>query len=151
MSDETSSFSNSTFAAVGGINPNGKAFIGKNSNAISTVMLDIGKTAQPLYLWGMELSYTIPELESAQRLGRPVDSQKFEAIKLKHNMDIDEMVYIGDTFLGTTGLLNAAAVTATNVVANGSAHTTWVLKLSDDSTGNVGPTQILTDINTLLN
>jgi hypothetical protein len=151
LADETSSFSNSTFAAVGGVNPNGKAWIGKNSNAISTVMLDIGKTAQPLTLWGMELSYTIPELESAQRLGRPVDSQKFEAIKLKHQMDIDEAVYIGDTFLGTTGLINNAGVTTTNVVANGSAHTTWALKLSDDSTGNVGPTQILTDVNTLLN
>jgi hypothetical protein len=151
IADETSSFSNSTFAAVGGINPNGKAWIGKNSNAISTVMLDIGKTAQPLNLWGMELSYTIPELESAQRLGRPVDSQKFSAIKLKHNMDVDEQVYVGDSFLGSTGLFNSAAVTATNVVANGSAHTTWLQKLADDSTGNVGPTQILTDVNTLLN
>lgn len=115
IGDETSSFTNSTFAATGGINPNGKNFIGKNTNQISGVSVDIGKTAQALSLWGMELSYTIPELESSQRVGRPVDAQKYEAIKLKFQMDTDEQVYIGDTDLGQTGLLNNASVTRANV------------------------------------
>ncbi len=150
IADETSSFTNSTFAAAGGINPNGKNFIGKDSNAISGVSLDIGKTAQSLYLWGMELGYSIPELESAQKLGRPVDQQKFQAIKLKHQMDIDEMVYTGDTTVGVTGLINSARVSASNVVANAQSHTTWAQKLSDDATGNVGPNQILADVNTLI-
>jgi hypothetical protein len=117
MGDEVSSFTNSTFAAVGGLTPGGKNFIAKNTNQISGVSLDIGKTANPLVLWGMELSYTIPELESAQRLGRPVDQQKFSALKLKHQMDIDEQVYIGDTTLGVTGLVNNGTVTSTNVGA----------------------------------
>ena len=151
VADEVSSFTNSSFAAAGALNPNGKAIIAKNSNTITGVNLDIGKTAQNLYLWAMELSYTMPELESAQRLGRPVDTQKYEAIKLKHNMDIDEMVYTGDTFLSVTGMINSAAVTATNVVANSSSHTTWAQKLSDDATGVAGPNQILADVNTLLN
>ncbi len=150
IADETSSFTNSTFAAAGGISPAGKNFIGKDSNAISGVSLDIGKTAQSLYLWGMELSYTIPELESAQRLGRPVDQQKFDAIKLKHQMDIDGMVYTGDSTVGVKGLINSTKVNATNVVANANAHTTWAQKLTDDTTGNVGPTQILADVNSLL-
>ena len=140
IGDETSSFTNSTFAAAGGINPAGKNFIGKNANAISGIALDIGKTAQPLYLWGMELSYTIPELESAQRVGRPVDQQKYEAIKLKHQMDIDEMVYTGDATVGQFGLLNNPAVTATNV-ANGGSGAAWSTKTPD---------QILADVNTLL-
>lgn len=161
LADEVSSFTLSTFAAssgLGGVNSStaygsnaGKAFIGKDTNQISSVMLDIGKTAQPLYLWGMELSYTIPELESAQRVGRPVDAQKFDAIRLKHQMDVDEMVYIGDPTVGQTGLLNSPAVSASNVVANANAHTTWAQKISDDTTGNVGASQILSDINTLIN
>lgn len=151
IADETSSFTNSSFAASGGLTPNGKNFIGKDSNSISGVALDIGKTAQSLYLWGMTLSYSIPELESAQKLGRPVDSQKFAAIKLKHNMDIDEMVYTGDTILGVTGLVNCAAVSASNVAADSNSHTTWAQKLSDDTTGTVGPNEILADVNTLLN
>lgn len=151
IADESSSFTNSTFAAAGGINPNGKSFIGKDSNAIAGVMLDIGKTAQNLYLWGMELSYTIPELESSQRLGRPIDVSKFDAIKLKHQMDVDEMVYTGDSSLNVTGLINSAVVTASNVTANTNSHTTWALKISDDATGNVGPQQILADVNALIN
>ncbi len=157
IADETSSFTNSSFAAAGGIggvssnspygNFGGKAFIGKDANTITGVSLDIGKTAQPLYLWGMELSYTIPELESAQRLGRPVDAQKFSALKLKHQMDIDEMVYIGDPTISQTGLINNGSVTATNVVANGSSHTTWAAKLGDTT----GADDVLNDVNTLLN
>ena len=51
IADELSSFTNSTFAAAGGINPNGKSWIGKDTNAISGMQLDIGKTAHSLYLW----------------------------------------------------------------------------------------------------
>jgi hypothetical protein len=141
IADEVSSFTNSTFATPGGITPNGKSWIGKNSNQISGPALDIGKTGQPLHLWGEELSYTIPELESAMKLGRPIDTQKLDAINLKHQMDIDEQVYIGDTTLGAFGLLNSTAVTAANVVA-GSAGVTWALKTADE---------MLNDVNTLLN
>ena len=140
IADETSSFTNSTFAASGGLTPNGKAFIGKDSTQITNLALDIGKTANPLFLWGMELGYTIPELESAQKLGRPVDQQKLMGIKLKHNMDIDEMVYIGDTTLGKYGLANNTGV----VTNNGNATTgSWL-------GGTTTPAQILADVNEIL-
>lgn len=160
IGDELSSFTNSTFASAGGAigvqsntpytNYGGKAFVGKDSNAITSVALDIGKTALPLYLWGMELSWTIPELDSAQRVGRPVDQQKFAAMKVKYQMDIDEMVYIGDSALGQTGIINNGSVYTTNATADGNSHTTWAQKISDDTTGNVAATQIANDINTLI-
>lgn len=139
IGDEVSSFTNSTFAASGGMNPTGKNWISKVGNAIGRMSLDIGKTAQPLNLWGMELAYTIPELQSAMQVGRPIDSQKLEAIKLKWNMDVDQQVYVGDTDLNLTGLFNNAAVTPSNVVNPGSG-TTWSVKT---------PSQILADIRTL--
>lgn len=140
IADETSSFTNSTFAAVGGMNPKGKAWIGKDSTQIANLALDISKTPNPLYLWGMELGYSIPELESAQKLGRPVDQQKLEGIKLKHNMDIDEMVYIGDGDMSKSGLVNNTAV----VTNNGNAVTgAWM-------NGTTTPAQILADVNELL-
>jgi hypothetical protein len=142
IADEQSSFTNSSFAAVGGTSPTGKAWIGKTTNAIAGIALDIGKTASPLYLWGMELSYTIPELLSAQQVGRPVDSQKYEGLKLKHNMDVDEMVYIGDTDVGKYGLLNFASVTYGNVATGGQGSRLWTLKTPDE---------ILYDVNTLIN
>lgn len=136
IADELSSFTNSSFAAAGGPSPAGKSWIGKDATAIAGLSLDIGKTAQPLVLWGMELGWTLPELQSAQALGRPVDSQKYDGLKLKHNMDTDEQVYIGDTTLGSTGLCNNALVPTSNAV-NGS----WATATHD---------QILADINECL-
>ena len=111
IADEVSSFTNTDFVGVGGPNPNGKNWIGKNSTAIAKTNLYIEKTAQPLTLWGMELGWTLPELASAQQLGRPIDTQMYDAMQMKWNMDIDEQVYIGDSDLGITGLLNLSQVT----------------------------------------
>jgi hypothetical protein len=141
IADETSSFTNSSFAAAGSLNSSGKNFVGKNSNAIAGIALDIGKTANPLYLWAMEIGYTIPELLSAQQFGRPVDAQKFKGMQLKHQMDIDEMVYIGDTVVGQYGLLNSSLVTAGFVAAGTSTYTQWVYKTADE---------ILNDVNSFI-
>lgn len=135
IADETSSFTNSSFAAAGGASPNGKSWIGKDVNAIAGIALDIGKTANPLTLWGMQIGWTIPELESAQKLGRPVDQQKFAGMQLKHNMDVDEQVYIGDSTLGVTGLINNASVSVSNAITGN-----W-------NNGTTTPAQILADVN----
>lgn len=137
IADEVSSFTNSTFAAAGGASPNGKAWISKDASAITGIALDIGKTSNPLPLWGMQLGWTLPELESAQKLGRPVDQQKFAGMQLKYNMDVDEQVYIGDTGMGMTGLVNNTLVTnVSNAVTGG-----W---------GTATPDQILADVNEIL-
>ena len=138
--DEISSFTNSSFAAAGGINPYGVAWIGKDVNAITGAQLDIGKTPQPLFLWGMELSYTMPELASAMQAGRPIDSQKYDVIRTKHQMDVDQCVYVGDPVVGSKGLLNHASVTnVSNSTAGG-----WSTVITTN------PDAILTDVNTLL-
>jgi hypothetical protein len=115
IGDEVSSFTNSSFAVAGGINPAGINWIGKNVNTISGAQLDIGKTPQPLFLWGMEVSYTQPELQSAQRVGRPIDDQKYQVMRVKHLMDTDQLVYLGDATLGTYGLINHPSISVANV------------------------------------
>lgn len=137
IADETSSFTNSSFAAAGGASPQGKSWIGKDATAIAGIALDIGKTANPLTLWGMQIGWTIPELESAQKLGRPVDQQKFAGMQLKHNMDVDEQVYIGDTVIGVGGLVNHSLVTNLSNAQTGG----WSTATAD---------QILADVNELL-
>lgn len=136
IADETSSFTNSSFAAAGGPAGNGKSWVGKNTDAIAGIALDIGKTAQPLTLWATQIGWTLPELESAISVGRPVDSQKYAGLLLKHQMDIDEQVYIGDTMLGVEGLLNSSKVGATNVNKGWKTAT---------------PQEILDDVNLILN
>lgn len=143
IADEVSSFTNSSFASAGGITPGGKSWISKDATAISGIALDIGKTVNPLYLWGLEIKYTIPELESAQKLGRSIDTQKHDGMRLKHQMDIDEMVYIGDTTFNVGGMMNGTLVTASNVVAGGTGGTAWATKTPDEMLADVN--KLLTD------
>jgi hypothetical protein len=142
MGDEASAFMNTTFGGAGGINPTGKNWIGKVTDAISGISVDVGKTSNPLNIWGTELKYTIPELESSVRLGRPIDQQKFDGMNLKHQMDTDEQVYVGDAPLGLYGLTNSPAVTLTNVAIGAQGTTGWSTKTPDE---------ILADVNNLLN
>lgn len=135
MTDETSSFTVSNFAAAGGTSPTGKNFIGKDTTVIPGIALDIGKIPSPLHLWALELGWTILELEAAQKVGRPIDSQKYEGMQLKYNMDVDAMVYLGDTEVGAVGLINHPSIAVGNSTLNWATAT---------------PKQILDDVNDLL-
>lgn len=137
IADEFSAFTNSSFADAFGVNGSGKSWIGKDASALTGIGLDIGKTTSPLTLWGKQLGWTIPELESAQKLGRPVDQQKFAGMQLKYQMDIDEQVYIGDAALGLYGLVNSTAITPTNTASS----TVWT---------SATVAQILADVNEIL-
>lgn len=135
IADNISSFTNSSFAAAGSPNPIGKNWIGENSTAIAGPNVDIAKTGFPLTLWGMELGWTVVELAAAAQVGRPLDTQKYDAMQLKWNMDTDEQVYRGDDGLGVKGLFNYAGASITNAVKK------WA-----DSTNK----EILDSINALL-
>ncbi len=141
--DETASFTNSAFGMSGGINPNGLNWISNEGNAIAGPSVDIGKTPQPLRLWGAEVKYTVPELVKSQKLGTPIDAQKVEAMNMKRNMDIDQIVYFGDSQLGFTGLVNSSSsVGSASNVQNGAAGTPqWKTKTPDE---------ILIDVNEIL-
>ena len=92
-------------------------------------------------VWAQELKYDIFEIESAAQVGRPIHAQKFEAMQMKHQMDIDEQVYYGDVN-GATGMTNNSLVTNVSNVANGALGTpAWTTKT---------PAEILSDVNTAL-
>lgn len=153
MADEVSSFTLTTFGSAGnlgtgngganGAGRNGKGWIGKGTNQIGGVGVDVGKLTFPLTPWALEVKYTVLELESAAKVGRPIDAQKYEALKLKHAMDADEQMYTGDSELNVTGLVNNALVTNVANVANTGVgpSTLWV---------NKTPAQILADVNEML-
>lgn len=156
IADDVSSFTVSTFGSVGGLGVgnnigNGKSWIGRTATQVPTTSVDIQKIANPLTPWGNELKFTVFELESAAKLGRPIDQQKFEALHLKHQMDIDEMVYIGDPALNSTGVTPAGGLvnhplvsaygTVTSLAAGVSGSTNWTKKTPDE---------ILLDVNVML-
>ncbi|MNK83651.1 hypothetical protein D3C87_1034720 [compost metagenome] len=147
IADELSSYTLTTFGSQGSLGTgngirNGKAWIGKDTNQIGGVGVDTGKIANPLTPWALEIKYTVLELESAAKMGRPIDAQKYEALKLKHQMDIDEQIYVGDSTLAQGGLVNNARVTNVANVANGTGGTPqWTTKT---------PNEILADVNALI-
>ncbi|THE44589.1 hypothetical protein DJ495_06525 [Raoultella ornithinolytica] len=126
IADEISSFTNTTFATAGTPNANGKNWISPLATAIAGINVDIEKKGFPLELWGMELGWTVIELNAAAQVGRPIDTQKYDGMQLKWNMDTDEQVYIGDTAKGAKGLLNLSQVTPTN------ATKTWATSTADE-------------------
>ncbi len=133
IADETSSYFESTFAMAGGPQSNGIAWAGKETTTIPRVNLDLRRIVNPLDLWVGEVAYTLPELESARKTGRPIDTQMLSALNLKHQMDVDQVVYVGDAQLGRTGLLNSSRVTNTGNVVNGASGTaTWATKTPDE-------------------
>lgn len=148
IADEVSSFTLTTYGSAGNLGTgngigNGKAWMGKTSDQIGGVGIDIAKIPNPLRPWGLELKYDILELESSARVGRPIDRQKYDAIQTKHQMDIDEQVYVGDTSMGDTGLINSSLVTNLSNVANGAGgNSKWSTKTPDE---------ILTDFNEVIN
>ena len=144
MGDESSSYTTQTFGSAGGVAPAGISWAGKETTTLPRINIDIQKIVNPLLLWAEDVSYTIPELASAQQLGRPIDTQMLAGLNLKHQMDIDQMVYVGDPTVGpsATGLVNAATVVNVNTVAVGSGGSTaWSSK---------SPDEILADVNEIL-
>ena len=142
MSDATTSYTLTSFGAAGGAKSNGINWGSADQTTIPRVTLDISKTANPLDLVTYEVAYTIPELRMAEATGRPIDSQMIAGMNLKHQMDVDQCVYIGDSDKGTYGLVNSGNVTNTANVATGSGgSTSWV---------NKSPDEILADINEIV-
>lgn len=110
--DDGTSWTLTTFAGQGGLGmqnaiTGGKAWVGKNSTEIATVGVDMGLITKPLHPWALTLKYTVFELESALRLGRPVDQQKYLGMQMRYQMEVDAQVYVGDADTGDVGLVNA--------------------------------------------
>lgn len=114
IADEMSSFSNSSFAAPSSVGTDGESWISNSTNVIAGVDLDITKTTLPLTPWSRQLSWTVFELASALQMGRPIDSQKLDAMNQTYQLNVDRQVYVGSTILGVKGLFNQAGVKVIN-------------------------------------
>ncbi len=118
IADEVSSFILSNYAGgFGGTGAGKKSWISGMSTTPAQVGVSQTKVTSPITPWGMEVAYSIIELEKAMKTGRPIDVQKYDAMRTKHQLDIDQMVYVGDAEVGVSGLLNNPSVTSANVGA----------------------------------
>ena len=105
IADEVTSFILSSYAGgFGGTGSAGKSWIKGGSTTPAQVSVGATKVTTPVTPWGMEVAYDVFELQKAMQAGRPIDVQKYDAMKLKHQLDIDRMVYLGDDEVGTSGV-----------------------------------------------
>ena len=113
IADEVTSFILQNFAfGFGGTGAGTKSWIKGMSTTPAQTSVSASKVTSPVTPWGMEVAYDIFELQKAMQVGRPIDVQKYDAMKLKHQYDIEQMVYLGDAEVGVKGLLNNDAVVA---------------------------------------
>lgn len=147
MSNESTSFIQSAFAAAATLNVEGgnaggnMPWLSAESTTIPGISINGNRIVQPLRLLGREITYTSVELERSQLTGQPIDVQKTDAMNTLYQMNTDQMVYVGSTDVSAVGLINNPAITA-GTVANGiSGSPLWSLKTADE---------ILADVNTLL-
>jgi hypothetical protein len=147
MSNESTSFIQSAFAAAGSLDQNGGSagggmpWISPETSAIPGISIDGTRVVTPLRLLAREVSFTSVELERSQLLGQPIDVQKTDALNTVYQMNTDQMVYIGAAEVGATGLLNNSSVTSGSVATGLSGSTLWNTKTPDE---------ILADVNTIL-
>ena len=142
MSNESTSFIRSAFAAAGTLDSVGNMpWISAETTAIPGVSINGQKVVLPLRLLAREISFTSVELERSQLTGQPIDAQKTDALNILYQMNTDQMVYIGSSDVGATGMVNDAGVTIDNVVNGISGSPLWVDKTPDE---------ILADVNSLL-
>lgn len=143
MSNESTSFIRSAFEAAGTLNTTGNMpWISAESTAIPGVSINGSKIVLPLRLLAREISFTSVELERSALTGQPIDTQKTDALNTLYQMNTDQMVYIGSSDVGATGLLNSLSVVVDNVPVGASGSTLWSQKTPDE---------ILADVNALLN
>ena len=142
MSDESTSFIQSAFAAPGALDTIGNMpWISAETTAIPGVSVNGQKILTPLRLLAREISYTSVELDRSALTQQPIDVQKINALNTLYQMNIDQMVYIGSSDVGATGLINNAGVTVSEVAPGISGSTLWANKTADE---------ILADVNTEL-
>lgn len=133
--DDFAAYTLDLIASGGNISPGGKSWTGKQSTAVAGPSVDVAPILNPVHQWAQLPAWSMRELYQSQFLGRPIDTKKLDAVKLKFEMDTDEMVYIGDTEVGATGLSNDPRVTVTNAAFTFAGGT---------------PDQVLAVINTML-
>lgn len=142
MSNESTSFIQSAFAAAGTLDSVGNMpWISAESTAIPGVSVNGKKIVLPLRLLAREVSYTSVELDRSQLTGQSIDTQKMDALNILYQMNTDRMVYVGSSDVGATGLVNDPGVTAGGVADGVGGSTLWSTKTPDE---------ILADVNTLI-
>lgn len=141
LGNESSSFLRSSFAGGGTLNATGLPWIEQNTTAIPAVTVGGERVINPIKTLAREIAYSQLDLERAALLGQSMDTWQLNALNNKYQLETDQMVYIGASEVGMTGLLNSPLVGVSAVVNGASGSPLWK---------NKTPVEVLNDLNTAL-
>ncbi len=99
--------------------------------------------------YGAGYSYTIPEIQAASRLSRPLERDRAEACRRVIEQKIDTVLSTGDSAYGLSGLINLSGVN-TYTVPNGSGGSSaWSTKTADEILADMNGmiSKVITDSN----
>lgn len=132
LANESTSFTRQEFGAGGSLSSTGMPWVSGNSSALVGVDVNGERIVTPLRPLAREVVYSSIELDRSQLTGQPVDMQKLQAFNSLYQMSTDQMVYIGDTGVSATGLINSSQVSAA-----GADTGTWPTATADEILGDI--------------
>lgn len=132
----------STYAvSYGTSGANEESLIYNGATDIPTAQADITKDRYRTATFAQNMQISYLNQEALANIPRSLNEILDNSIKLNWNKLMDKNVYYGISALGTYGLVNNPAVTASTVANGASGTATWKTKT---------PAEILTDVNTVL-
>ena len=139
FADESTSYATSTYTASGSAGD--VDFSGVNDTSLQGVDVDMEKVTTPLMPWIRQIGFSNIEEARANRLN--IIQERLNAMNLKYQKDVDQMVYVGSNRQKMHGLVNSPKVFNLAPVANGAGG----LPAASSKTGD----EVLADVNELLN
>ena len=98
------------------------------SNAIPVVQANVDKGIFKAHAFQVALRVMYQDMQRANFVGRSLDSLLTDGVRMAYDHHMDQNVYEGISEYGTTGLVNNASVTASNVATGAGGYTAWNTK-----------------------
>lgn len=117
LAHEATSFVRGAIGGAGTNNAAGLPYISGSTTALPGVDIDGTKVTLPVNLLARDVSYTQIELQRAMQLQQSIERSKLDALNMLYQQSIDQTVYIGDSNISATGLLNSSGVSTINTAA----------------------------------
>lgn len=111
------------------------------TNNIPTIQANFSKDIFTVFPWANIIKVPFMDQQRMSTIGRSLDEQLDNGLRLAYNKALDQNVYFGFTDYGTTGLINSASIASGLAPAGASTSRSWALKT---------PNEILADVNTVL-
>lgn len=108
IDDEFASWTNTIIGTDGTSSVTGKSWLGVEADDAPDQTINIRKAVNTLGIWSRKATWTMVELSRSQKLQRPIDVDKLQALQLGWNLDVDNQAYLGDSTKGLFGLANAS-------------------------------------------